>query len=90
MKFFNTLYLHDTTNGDYIVTVELPGVDPKEVKVTHSPNEGRLYLNESVIGVANSKYYDFNQAKAEIKHGLLKVTVPQKAPVRAEIPLTVG
>jgi HSP20 family molecular chaperone IbpA len=79
-----------TSNKDSVLDVELPGVDPKDVKVTYSPDEGRVYLNGSVVGVVNPKYYELGQAKAELKHGLLKVTVPQKQPERLEIPLLVG
>jgi HSP20 family molecular chaperone IbpA len=81
---------HYTSNKDTVVDVELPGVDPKDVQVTYSPEEGRIYLNGSVVTVVNPKYFEFGSAKAELKHGLLKVTIPQKKPERVEIPLTVA
>lgn len=88
-----TTLIYNRTENPTNTTFEvpLPGVDPKDVKVTYCIDQGRVYVNGSVVlsGV-NSKYSDLSAASAQLKHGLLTVTIPIKKPERFEIPLTVG
>jgi HSP20 family molecular chaperone IbpA len=83
-EFFNLFHY---SYPDYSsVDVELPGVDPKDVKVTY--DNGQIYLNDKQIAYGfNSNFFDFSGAKAELKHGLLKITIPRKKPNRTEIPI---
>jgi HSP20 family molecular chaperone IbpA len=88
MKFNTFIY---TKNTETVVDVELPGVDPKDVRLSYSADEGRIYLNDVVVvsGILN-KYLDITAAKAELKNGLLRVVLPQKKPTRLEIPINVN
>ncbi len=38
----------------------------------------------------NPKYLDLAACKADLKNGLLRVTIPQKKPQRTEIAISVG
>jgi HSP20 family molecular chaperone IbpA len=85
--FSNVLQYPNST----VFEVSLAGMDPKDVKVSYCLDEGRIYVNGWVaLSGVNSKYSDLGAAKAELKHGLLTVTIPIKKPERVEIPLTVG
>ena len=86
--YFLNKFLY-TQDDNTVIDVELPGVDPKDVKISHE--NGRIYLNDQVIAFGlNGNYYDMSAVKAELKYGLLKVTVPKKKPNRLEIPITTG
>jgi len=89
MKLYRCDFLdlfHYVKDGQEFIDVELPGVDPKDVKVTY--DNGQVYLNDKQIAYGfNSNFYDFSGAKAELKHGLLKITIPRKKPNRTEIPI---
>jgi HSP20 family molecular chaperone IbpA len=91
MKYLTYDFLrlfHYTKDDQEVLSAELPGIDPKEVKLTY--DSGRIYLNNKQIAYGfNSSFYDFSAVKAELKHGLLTITIPRKKPVRTEIPLTV-
>jgi HSP20 family molecular chaperone IbpA len=87
MKLFN---IFSTTREDrVIVDIELPGVDPKNVKLSYG-DRGELYINDVGAGVLVTGKYDLTKATAELKFGLLKVTIPEKKAVRAEIPVAVA
>ena len=84
-----------TTRNEYRayvwhVDVELPWVNPKEVKLTYCPEYGKIFVNDILVETVSPKSYDFAAVKAEIKHGLLSIEVPPKKSVRIEIPLIVG
>jgi len=89
MKYLtNTLFriFHYTKDDTEVIDVELPGVDPADVKITQE--NGRFYLNEARIAQGfNGNFYDLSAVKAELKHGLLTITIPRKKPNRQEIPL---
>ncbi len=68
-----------------VADIEIPGVDPKEVKVRV---EGRTIYVESPLGNASftvGSRIDHEQATASSKHGLLTVRVPKREAKTVEV-----
>lgn len=86
LSAFRFRYLSYIQDKNAFIEVELPGVDPEKIKLTYCP-DGTLYVNDLYLGMSLKKNYDLNLAKAEMKHGLLKITVPEKKTIRQEIPI---
>lgn len=70
----------------FVVDAELPGVDPASVKLSYTRNA--ICLNGSTL-VRIGEKFDLSQAKAELKYGLLTVTVPSSFQNAGEISLTI-
>lgn len=64
-----------TENFNLIIKIPLPGVDPKDIKLSYLDN--KLIINDCALTYNISDRYDLGSAKAEIKYGLLTVQVPE-------------
>jgi HSP20 family molecular chaperone IbpA len=74
-----TLNCHvNSKDSEAVIEVEVPGVDPSDVKVKI---EGRSLSVETPKGdayVTIGQRLDADSATANLKHGLLTVTVPKR------------
>jgi len=85
----NSLNYRVTSEEDAAVAeVEVPGVDPSEVKVRI---EGRSLTVETPRGSAFftiGQRIDADHTTAEIKHGLLKIRIPKRDAKIVEVTIT--
>lgn len=71
-------------DNKYVITGDLPGVDPKDVKISFFKKE--VYLNDQSLGAVGDRF-DLTKATAELKFGVLKIVVPEDPSSRGDIPL---
>jgi HSP20 family molecular chaperone IbpA len=74
-----------TKNDCLVIDIELPGTDPKDLKLSYF-NHQSLYLNSRLVAVI-PKHFDTTQTKADYKYGLLHVEIPVVKPLVTEVPI---
>ena len=76
------------TDKDYVMEVEMPGFDKKDVELKFESGYITNYIRRERAVSCSRSYYmgdvDESQIKAKYEHGVLTVTIPKEKPEQAK------
>lgn len=68
----------NTDGSSATVKVEVPGIDPSEIRVRVKGNTVCIESPKGITNVPIGEGFDINQTSATLKYGLLTVNIPRK------------
>jgi len=81
-----------TSETEIIYEKDFPGLDPSELNILsdkHSITINTDYRGKKINLVLSSNDYDYTQAQASLKNGVLKISVPKIIPEKIKIQIEV-